>query len=86
MYKKKLTLDQPAVYQIKVPGVLDEHWSDWDGKMSIMVKSLVDGSSVTILTGAIDQAALLGLMRKLYYLGLPLISVICLEFNFVDGD
>ena len=26
--KQKLTLDRPATYQIKVPGYLDESWSE----------------------------------------------------------
>ena len=77
--KQKLTLDRPATYQIKVPGELDESWSDWDGKMTITVESDVDGLPVTILTGSIDQAALQGLLRWLYSLGLPLISVNCIE-------
>ena len=34
---------------------------------------------VTTLIGAFDQAALQGLLRRLYSLGLPLISVNCLE-------
>lgn len=29
--KRKLTLDQPATSQIKMPGVLDEIWVDLDG-------------------------------------------------------
>lgn len=77
--KHKLTLDRPASYQIKVPGHLDESWSDWDGKMTMTLESGSDGLPVTILTGSFDQAALLGLLRRLYSLGLPLISVICLE-------
>jgi hypothetical protein len=77
--KQKLTLDRPATYRIKVPGHLDESWSDWDGKMTITVECDVDGLPVTTLTGIVDQAALQGLLRRLYSLGLPLISVICLE-------
>jgi len=34
---------------------------------------------ITTLTSAFDQAALLSLLRRLYSLGLPLISVICVE-------
>ena len=37
--KQKLTLDQPATYQIKVPGHLDESWSDWVGGMMITLES-----------------------------------------------
>ena len=73
--KQKLTLDQPATYQIKVPGHLDESCSDWAGGMMITVESEGDGSPVTTLTGTVDQAALQGLLRRLYSLGLPLISV-----------
>jgi hypothetical protein len=47
--------------------------------MTIMVEYDDDGLSVTTLTGILDQAALLGFLRRLYFLGLPLISVICLE-------
>ena len=77
--KQKLTLDRPATYEIKVPGELDESWSDWDGKMTITVESEGDGPPVTTLTGTVDQAALQGLLRRLYSLGLPLISAICVE-------
>jgi hypothetical protein len=77
--KKKLTLDRPTTYQIKVPGHLNESWSEWAGGMTITVESEGDGLPVTTLTGSVDQAALQGLLRRLYSLGLPLISVNCLE-------
>jgi hypothetical protein len=77
--KQKLTLDRPTTYQIKVPGELDESWSEWAGGMTITVESEGDGPPVTILTGTFDQAALQGLLRRLYSLGLPLISVICVD-------
>ncbi len=75
--KQKLTLDQPTTYQIKVPGHLDESWSDWADGMTITVESEGEGEGppVTTLTGTVDQAALQGLLRRLYSLGLPLISV-----------
>ena len=77
--KQKLTLDRPATYQIKVPGHLDESWTEWDGRMTLSVESESDGQPVTTLTGTVDQAALQGLLRRLYSLGLPLISVICID-------
>ena len=77
--KQKLTLDRPATYQIKVPGHLGESWSDWAGGMTITVDREDDGLPVTTLTGTLDQAALHGLLRRLYSLGLPLISVSCVE-------
>lgn len=74
-----LTLDRPARYQVKVPGAIDRTWEKWAHGMSIEVKCESDGCPVTTLTGTLDQAALHGLLRWLYGLGLPLISVICLE-------
>lgn len=76
---QKLSLDRPAAYQIKVPGQLDQSWSDWTGGMMVTVDSDEDGIPVTTLTGSFDQAALQGLLRRLYSLGLPLISVVCIE-------
>jgi len=78
--RRKLTLDRPATYQITVPGELDESWSDWAGRMTISVQKEGDGPPVTTLTGTVDQAALQGLLRRLYSLGLPLLSV-----NLVDA-
>jgi hypothetical protein len=47
--------------------------------MTITVESEGEGPPVTTLTGTVDQAALQSLLRRLYSLGLPLISVICVE-------
>jgi len=82
--KPKLTLSRPATYQIKVPGHLDESLADWVGRMTLTVES--DGSPVTTLTGFVDQAALHGLLRRLYSLGLPLISVNCIEGDSEDEE
>ena len=82
--KQKLSLDRPATYQIRVPGELDESWSDWAGGMTITVECEGDGPPVTIVTGTLDQAALHGLLRRLYSLGLPLISVTCVNRDSED--
>ena len=79
--KQKLTLDRPVTYQIRVPGCLDESWSEWDDTMTIAVESAGDGPPSTTLTGVLDQAALQGLLRRLYSMGLPLISV-----NWINND
>jgi len=84
--KHKLTLDRPALYQIKVPGHLDESWVEWDGGVAATVENEEDGSPVTTLSGAIDQAALQGLLRRLYSLGLPLISVNWVACGLIDED
>ena len=81
MNKQKLTLDRTATYRIKVMGALDERWLVWDEQIIVSVERDDDGPSVTVLTGVLDQALLHGLLRRLYALGIPLISVICLDFN-----
>ena len=79
--KQKLSLDRPVTYQIKVPGKLEKKWSDWFERMTITTDLDDDGLPVTTLTGSVDQAALQGVLRRLYSLGLPLISV-----HYVEGD
>jgi hypothetical protein len=77
--RQKLTLDRPASYQIKVPGEIGESWSDWVEGMAITVDCEGDDQPVTTLTGTLDQAALQDLLRRLYALGLLLMSVNCSE-------
>ena len=79
--KRKLTLYRPAAYQIKVPGLLDERYMDWADGLTVVNESGEDGLPITTLSGSMDQAALLGLLRRLYSLGLPLISAVCLDVN-----
>ena len=73
--KHKFSLDRPTPYEIKVPGHFDESWLEWIEEILITVNSMDDGSPITTLTCTVDQAALHGLLRRLYSLGLPLISV-----------
>ena len=69
-------LDHPVTYEIQVQGWLDESWSDWFDGMSVAPEVSAEGTSIIRLTGTVvDQAALHGLLRKLYDLGLPLLSV-----------
>ena len=70
--KQKLTLDQPVVYQIQVPGHIDEISLDWVGDVTVKTDFDDTGAPITILTGEFDQAALIGTLRRLYSLGLPL--------------
>lgn len=63
--------DTPAIYQIRVKGVLDPSWSDWfDG---FTITSTEDETELTGLV--IDQAALHGILTKINDLGLSLTSV-----------
>lgn len=79
--KQKLTLSRPAIYEIKVPGLLNEMFSDVAGQMMITFDIDEQGLPITTLTVTVDQAALQGLLRRLYSLGLPLISVTCVNVS-----
>jgi len=71
-----LRLDCPAVYCIRVQGLVAEAWADWLGGMAITTLRRPSGQPITSLNGSVaDQAALHGLLATLYGLGLPLISV-----------
>jgi hypothetical protein len=67
---------EPLVYQIRLKGHLGPHWSGWfDG---LTITPLDNGE--TLLTGPIiDQAALFGVLRKVGNLGMPLVSVVCIQ-------
>jgi hypothetical protein len=61
-----------SVFEIRLEGQLDAHWSDWFGGMSLTLKN--DGT--TVLRGPVaDQTALQGLLRRVGDLGMTLISV-----------
>jgi phosphohistidine swiveling domain-containing protein len=68
--------DQLVTYQIKIKGKLDERWTEWFGGMTISVEGECDGTLGTTLTGpVVDQAALRGILSKIWDLNLTLISV-----------
>ena len=61
-----------AVYEIRVKGHLDGHWSEWFAELTIT--NLENGEAE--LSGEIvDQAALHGVLSKVRDLNLPLIAV-----------
>lgn len=81
----KLCRDQPAAYQVQVQGRISERWVDWFDDMTIAVRDKGDAPAVTTLTGTVaDQAALLGLLQKLYNLGFPLLLVRRKEADCMD--
>jgi hypothetical protein len=75
----QITLSQPATYKIKVPGHLAESCLDSFENMQVSIETETDCKPVTVLTCDLDQAALIGLLRRLYSMGLPLISVVWID-------
>ena len=76
--RSNFTLSRFIPYQIKIAGRPSENWADWIDKVDIQIDTDPSGLAITTLTGAIDQAGLIGLLRQLYSLGFPLISVNCI--------
>jgi len=67
---------QPMIYQIRVRGHLGSQWTDWFEGLCVTLTENGD----TLLTGPVaDQAALHGLLRKVRDLGMPLLSINCVE-------
>ena len=74
--------NEQAIYQIKIQGKLDEGWSEWFNEMTVTFES-----DITTLTGAaVDQAALRGILDKIWDLNLSLISVNRVETNSERGE
>lgn len=75
-----LRVDKPATYCIRVVGCLDENWSTCLGGLKISPMKQNNKRAITTLSGPlIDQAALFGVLKALYDMRLPLLSVECLE-------
>ena len=70
-------------YEIRLKGHLDPRWAAWfDG---LTLAQHTDGT--TVIHGPVaDQAALHGLLQKVRDVGLPLVSVICIEPDQPDAQ
>jgi len=76
-------VDGRVVYRIRVQGNLDDRWSDWFSNLVVTVEDAGERPPITTLTGSIDQAALRGILNKMWDLNLTLISVVPIEANEV---
>jgi hypothetical protein len=63
-------------YEISVQGKLDDSWAAWLDGMTISRRQARDGTPLAVLTGPVaDQAALRGLLSRLWDLNLVIIDV-----------
>jgi len=72
------TMSGPAVYRIRVRGRLNAELSE---RLGMRVENLArdNGKAESVLEGRLlDQAALAGVLNKLYELHLPVMAVDCL--------
>ena len=65
-------MPQPVYYQIFVAGKLPSHWGGWFGGLDMAVRP----GGQTLLSGWLaDQAALRGVLDRIFDLNLQLLSV-----------
>ncbi len=62
-------------YEVRVQGQIGERWAHWFDEMSVVSTGGPDSAVTTLRGNVVDQAALLGLLQRLYTLGLPLLLV-----------
>lgn len=63
-------------YQITVEGKIDPSWSEWLDDLELVSRKEPNGMYLTTLSGVVtDQAALRGLMNRLWDLNLVLYSI-----------
>ena len=60
------------VYEIRVKGQLDSHWSEWLEGLEV---KLLENGEMVLFGPVMDQAALLGVLNKLGRLNLTIRSV-----------
>ena len=79
-------MSDPVHYEIRVRGHLSSQWADRLGGLAI--DNLPDGKA--LLSGTLpDQAALHGILNRILYLGLTLVSLKRIELDpksFEDDD
>ena len=74
--ESEFSFQRPAIYKIKVEGVLQENWIQKFQGLKINIERSLSGKSISVLTGKInDQSALSGLLNMLYDYNLTILSV-----------
>jgi hypothetical protein len=72
----KFNMETPALYRIRIQGSIDPTWTDLLGGMRIETDSSKGKETVTTLVGRlVDQAALSGVLKTLYDMRIPMLSV-----------
>ena len=73
---QSFSLNSQNSYEIKVYGQPDESWMGWFGEAEEVTEiSVADNQVTTISNVVMDQAGLVGLIRRLHGYGIVLISI-----------
>lgn len=73
---QSISLNSQNKYEIKICGQLDNSWLNWFGEAQAQVETLADDNAITTISNVVmDQAGLVGLIRRLHGHGIVLISI-----------
>lgn len=72
MVPRLVNIEKPAIYRIKVRGVIPDSWYDRLGGLEISAKT---SETVTLEGRLPDQSALAGVLDSLFILHLPILEV-----------
>jgi hypothetical protein len=71
-----ISLNSQNRYEIKIYGQPNDTWLGWFGEAEVHAEMLIDNNLVTTFSDVVlDQAGLVGLIRRLHGLGVVLISI-----------
>ena len=74
------TMNGPAIYRIRVQGVLESKWAQRLEAMNITETTNPEGGPESILVGRLeDQSALAGVFNSLHDMRLPVLLIECLK-------
>jgi len=73
-------------YQIQIEGWIGERWADWFEGATVRSEQAQDGTAITTLSGTFDQAALRGVLSKIWDLNLTVLSVTRVESRGAKSD
>jgi len=83
---QSISLNSQHKYEIKVCGQLDDSWLVLFGGAEFLTAMLDDNIQVTTVSNVVmDQAGLVGLIRRLHGLGIVLISIRQVDLIYPDS-
>lgn len=73
---QSMSLNSINKYELKMSGLPDDSWLAWFGEAKVHAETLDDDIQITTFSNVVmDQAGLVGLIRRLHGLGIVLISI-----------
>lgn len=75
--------NQDSIYIIKISGHLKEKWAEWLNGAVVKIENLANENITAITVRIPDQAALRGVLNKLWDLNMTLIAVVLKDVSIV---